>query len=110
MALFCFALGVWSRVALAVAAVSLTCCVGILLTVQSTHDCGIPLITVWVLLGVPCMTAWASSPSWLDGNSARRRQSLSKCAAWPSGFRGSRLGWRLRLPPLTCPPSLVQLL
>jgi hypothetical protein len=48
-----FALGLWSRTALALAAVSLTLFMGVVLNHKGLHDWGVPLLTLWMLVLVP---------------------------------------------------------
>jgi hypothetical protein len=48
-----FAIGLWSRAALVLAAVALTIFIAIGLTAKAMHDWGLPLVTVWTLAVVP---------------------------------------------------------
>jgi hypothetical protein len=52
-ALVAFGVGLWPRVALGAAGLSMTLLLGILLTSQSVHDWAMPTLTIWLLTLVP---------------------------------------------------------
>lgn len=56
-ALACVVAGVFARQALIVAALLLSLFVGVLLTVQATHDWDVPLVTLWMMTLVPWNTS-----------------------------------------------------